>query len=174
MKRSKYVVSVILLVSICMLSGCAALQKKFKRKKQQQQAKPFFYRPENYNIKPTLALYTKHYVMWKNFHRDMMENLGENGKKDKVNLDNMIGNLMDMKNMLVDEQGDKLQKEIDELQKLKPDIGDKHETNTKRAYIMRRLSNEFSVIKINFNYNKMAGHIREEWRFEKLEAVEAE
>lgn len=145
-------------------TGCAGLRKKFVRKKKVEEKKPHYYRIEKYDTHPTLELYTKHYVYWRSWHREIIELLGENIKKDKRCIDEMIGNLQDMMIMLVDEKGDELEKHIEALRGIKKEIDRRDLTLATKTRVRRVLEKEFMLIKIDFSYRKMAPYIRSEFR----------
>lgn len=106
----------IFLMIICFavnLAGCDALQKKFTRKKKTVPKKPKIYQLQRYEKKPTPELYNKHFVYWQTFSGDIIERLGQNHKKDVRSIDEMVGNLKDMQNILVKEKADEMQPHID-------------------------------------------------------------
>jgi len=151
-------------VILTQLTGCASLRKKFIRKKKVTKETPHYSRIREYDNVPTMELYTKHYIFWKSWHREIMELLGQNSKKDKRCIDEMIGNLEDMKAMLVDEKGDQLDGHIQVLRDIKRDIVGGALTHFTRVRVRRTLEKEFTLIKINFTYRKMEPFIRAEYR----------
>ena len=82
------VISVLLLS----LSGCAALKKKFTRKKKKTET-PVFYHVRKYDVKPSIDLYEKHYIFWINWHRELVMELGENFKSDTRSIQELRSNL---------------------------------------------------------------------------------
>ena len=104
------------------LGGCASFRKKFIRQKKEKKVAPTYSRIEEYNTVPTIEIYEKHYIFWRSWHREIMELLGENSKKDKRCISEMIGNLQDLRSMLVNEKGDELDKHINRLKEVEKTI----------------------------------------------------
>lgn len=93
------------------LTGCDALQKKFTRKKKVTKA-PRIFQEKKYEIKPTPELYEKHFAYWQSWSSEIIQRLGDNHKKDVRCVEEIIGQLNDMRKILVPEMGDKLSKHI--------------------------------------------------------------
>ncbi len=146
------------------LTGCANLRKKFVRKRTPKKTSPHYYRMEKYTVVPSIELYTEHYTYWRSWHREIIELLGENTKKDKRCIREIIGNLEDMKSMLVDKKGDTLDEHIQVLRNIEGDIKRGSLTLATRTRIRRTLEKELKLIKIDFSYRKMEPFIREEFR----------
>ncbi len=165
-EKSRYFIAGLVVVCVFMmsLSGCAELRRKFVRKKSLKKTSPHYYRIEEYTVVPSIELYTKHYTYWRSWHREIIELLGGNTKKDKRCIREMIGNLEDMKSMLVDKKGDMLDEHIQILKDIESDINKGSLTLATRTRIRRILEKEFRLIKINFSYRKMEPFIRSEFR----------
>ena len=67
----------------------------------------------------SLELYTKHYIYWKNWNRDLIDNLGKNSKKDMENVNQIIGELVAMRAMLNPPKYDDMQKYLDRMYEIK-------------------------------------------------------
>jgi len=157
----KIILSVALLVN---LFGCAALKKKFTRKKKSKKVAPVFYKGRKYNIKPSLELYEKHYVFWVNWHRKLIDELGKNVKSDIRSSQEVIGNLQDMESLLVDEKAALLAPHIEEIEKAKSIIDKRTMTTANETRIRRILERELRVIKREFSIGSMTGYIRVDWK----------
>jgi len=155
---------ILILILTLNLTGCAQLRKKFIRKKKVTEPLPHYERIMEYDASPSIELYTKHYVYWRSWHRDAVVLLGKNIKKDKRCIREMISNLEDMKSMLDDEEGGKLEKHIAVLRKLESDIKKGSLTHATKTRMRRVLEREFTLIKRNFSYAKMDSHIRSDFR----------
>ncbi|MCK4464000.1 MAG: hypothetical protein KAU58_06780 [Candidatus Omnitrophica bacterium] len=166
--REKFRCLIVGLVVVCVfvpaLSGCAGLRRKFVRKRTSKKTSPHYHRIEKYTVVPSIELYTKHYIYWRSWHREIIELLGENTKKDKRCIREMIGSLEDMKSMLVDKKEDMLDGHIQILKNIENDINKGALTLATRTRIRRTLEKEFKLIKINFSYRKMEPFIRSEFR----------
>jgi len=157
-------VFLVFIMVISGLAGCADFRKKFVRKKKAEVKVPRYYRMEDYNIVPSVELYTKHYVYWRSWHRELMEILGQNSKKEKRCISEMIGNLNDMKTMLIDEKGDKLEEHIKELRNIENEMKKGTLSLAVITRIRRVLEKELMLIKIEFSYKKIESFIRSEFR----------
>lgn len=158
MKRA--VVFLLIYFLIVSLTGCDSLQRKFTRKKKEPVKAPRFYQLKKYEKKPTPELYKKHYAYWVSWQSELIEVAGENSKKDKRCIEEIIGNLYDMQNILVKEKGDELTPHIERLLRVKDIIfrGDLNRAN--RDYVISTLQHEDRVIKSNFNYSKVKDYLK--------------
>lgn len=160
---------IIVMVGLCViagigLTGCSSLQKKFIRKKKGPEKPPQVYHVQQYNITPSIELYSKHYIYWKNWHRQILDTLGDNSKSDARCIQEMISNLVSMKEMLVPEKGDQLDKHIVKLQKIEKDIKAKNLTDATKTRIRRTLEKELKSIKVQFSYRKIGPYLAKEFR----------
>ncbi|MFH1878160.1 MAG: hypothetical protein ABH883_05075 [Candidatus Omnitrophota bacterium] len=167
MRRTVYIFTVFLTV-VFMLSGCADLKDKFVRKKKEPEKLVQRYQPVRpYDVRPTLELYTKRYVFWKNWHRELLDVLNNsNHKKITVAVEQEISSLYDMKGMLIDEKGDELQKWIDKLTAVESALKKEKITKANEVRIRRQLETIGRQIKKDFSYNKVRGDIRNDFRRE--------
>ena len=170
MRKNFCVLWVVLVAISCVfiLTGCADFQKKFIRKKKEYDGPPKYYAVRKYEVHPSLELYEKRYIFWKNWHRELLVDINdENRKKAKVDIDQAISNLWDMKYMLVDEKGDELQKCIDQMQELQLQITKQSVNSVNRVKFRRKLDLLMREIKRKFSYRKMGGYIRSDFKVEK-------
>lgn len=165
MKKNGFFIAVCLLFFATALSGCAELKDKFVRKKKEDPHAKSYYAVRKYDVHPTLELYTKRYVFWKNWHREVLDVIDhDNQKKVKVAIEQEISNLMDMQNMLVDEKADAMQKPIDEMIEVERTIKTNGVTSGNKVRIRRSLENLGKEIKRDFTYTKMRGFIADDFR----------
>jgi len=155
-----------LLVACCMvtaLAGCSPeWKKKFTRKSKTTTKKmPRIYQVKKYDVKPSIELYKKHYVYWKTWQDELVEVIGENAKKDKRCIEEIVGQLGDMQNILVPEKADKLETHIEVMRKVADTIRDGDLSPTTRDYVRRKLEREERYIKRDFGPNKVRNYIRE-------------
>lgn len=167
MKKKISVLLVFLMSVSLFLSGCADFQKKFIRKKKEYDGPPKYYAVREYDVHPSLELYQKRYIYWKNWHRELLVDINKaNKKKAKVDFEQAISNLWDMKHMLVEEKGDALQSYIDQMQILQVMLKDQSITGGNQVKFRRKLENLMSEIKQNFSYRKVGGYISSDFRRE--------
>ncbi|MDP8298885.1 MAG: hypothetical protein P9L88_03180 [Candidatus Tantalella remota] len=170
-KKEIYFLAVILL-TVSIGSGCAQLKEKFVPKPKDDGKKmKSYYAVRQYDVKPNLDLYTKRYIFWKNWHRDLLDVLtASNQKKKVVAIEQEISNLIDMRNMLVDEKAEELQGYITELEGVEVRLKKERITSGNEVRIRRQLENAGRQIKMKFSYNKMGLYIRAEFRGEEPDA----
>ncbi|MBF0493972.1 MAG: hypothetical protein HQL28_02435, partial [Candidatus Omnitrophica bacterium] len=103
MKKLIYLI-VVSAVSLIFLTGCQSVMDKFIRKKKEEPRTQKYYAVHKLDVKPTLELYTKRYVYWRNWHTEMLKVLNDVSQKRRATaIDQEIVNLSDMWNMLEDE-----------------------------------------------------------------------
>lgn len=142
------------------LTGCEAVRKKFTRKKKQAVKMPRIYQVKKYEKKPSPDLYKKHYAYWMSWQSELVKVLGENHKKDMRCIEEIVGNLKDMQNILVKEKADALQPHIDNITKAK-DIIFKEDLTTVHGDLVRRiLEKEERAIRRDFCFKKVKDHLK--------------
>ena len=153
------------------LTGCADLKDKFIRKKKEEPRAQRYYRVRQYDVHPTLDLYTKRYVYWKSWHREIMSLLEQtpsmetaNYKKRRVAIEQEVSNLIDMQSMLVDEKAEELGKIIDEMTVIEKQVKSEKITPGNLTRIRRTLDLLGKEVKKNFSYRKMGDYIAPEFR----------
>ena len=145
------------------LSGCAALKKKFTPKKKVTTKTPL-YQVRKYDTKPALGLYEKHYIFWVNWHKKLVNELGNNYKSDLRSVREMIESLGDMAILLVDEKAASLAPHIDELARAEAIIKKRNITKVSEVRIRRILEKEYRAVKREFSPSRVADYIRKEWK----------
>ncbi|MBL7158229.1 MAG: hypothetical protein ISS91_01840 [Candidatus Omnitrophica bacterium] len=174
MSKETRKILVVLLIAVFAIgsTGCASLKKKFIRKKTEEK-KPRYYQVRKYDIKPSMELYEKHYIYWINWHRDMSQKLGENAKRDRLNIQQLVGNLCDMRKILDDEEAARLDPHIKNLRGVEKTVNTQHLDTGDAARVQNILDRELRIVKREFSPSKMKGHIRDDWEKVSLTAEEA-
>ena len=156
-----------LVLCAAVLSGCADLKNKFVRKKAEPQLARYVPVRE-YDVRPSMDLYSKRYIYWKNWHREVMAFLNDpratNQKKITVALEQEISNLLSMRNMLVDEKSDELQELIGKVSDVENTVKTETVTKGNRPRITSEMRLLGMQIKDGFSHRKMVGEIRDEFR----------
>ncbi|MDD5634945.1 MAG: hypothetical protein PHW46_06690 [Candidatus Omnitrophica bacterium] len=166
MKRKLcYVFMVFVLSSMVLLSGCAQLKDKFVRKPKKVE-KPMRYIPvREYEVHPSLDLYTKRYIYWKNWHNELLDVLDDsNHKKKVVAAEQAMSNLMDMQHMLTEEKAEGLQKYIDEMTKIEKEIKSQKLPQGNVVWVRKKLESLGREVKRDYSYNKVRGFIADDFR----------
>ena len=109
-----------LILVVCLLSvelsGCAALRKKFTRKKKKKKEASFVYNVQDYEKPPNIDLYKKHFAFWKTWHKELVNKLGMNKMRDLRAFTESVGELESLKKLLAAEKTELLQGYIDQLE----------------------------------------------------------
>ncbi|MDD4956754.1 MAG: hypothetical protein PHH49_06895 [Candidatus Omnitrophica bacterium] len=159
-------VAVLVAISFCLGAvGCAQLKDKLVPKSKKE-TKPTarYISVKEYDVKPSLDLYTKRYVYWKNWHRDLLDVLqSDNHKKTVIAAEQDVSNLIDMRNMLVDEKAAALQEIIDDMAGIEQQIKMEKVTAGNAVRMRRKLENIGRAVKKDFSYTKVGGSIRSEF-----------
>lgn len=142
------------------ITGCEAVRKKFTRKKKAVVKMPRIYQVRKYEKKPTPELYNKHYTFWVTWQSELIRVLGENHKKDMRCIDEIVGNLIDMQNILVEEKAKELTPHIEKMVKVKDIIFNEELSQANKDYVKRTLEREDRFIKKEFNYKKVKDYLR--------------
>ena len=142
------------------LSGCDSLKRKFTRKKKTPVKQPRFYQVKAYEKKPASELYMKYYAYWVSWQSELIKVLGHNRKKDSRCIDEIIGNLRDMQNLLSKAKADELEVHIEKHLKVRDSIAKKELDPVNRDYMKRMLEREERQIKRKFAYNKVKDELK--------------
>ncbi|MEA3489687.1 MAG: hypothetical protein U9R44_05055 [Candidatus Omnitrophota bacterium] len=155
----------LLMIIVLTLSGCADLKDKFVRKSKEEAGIKQYYAVRPYDVHPSLELYTKRYVYWKSWHRELLSVLSDdNHKKKVVAIEQEVGNLMDMQRMLVDEKAEPLQKIIDQMSKIETQIKKERVTQGNEVRIRKKLESLGRQVKKDYSYNKIRDYIGSDFR----------
>lgn len=166
MEKCKIVLLVNILAFMFLFSGCSGIKDKFipKPKEEDHRIKKYFAVKE-YDVKPTYEMYRKRYVLWKNWHKEILSILrNANHKKIVVAIDQENSNLIDMHSMLIDTEAEKLQKVIDQMEEIEKLIKKGRLNTGGEVRIRQKLESLGREIKRDFNYNKMKDCIRENFK----------
>lgn len=163
-RAASVVISLVLLAAVVTnLFGCAALKKKFTRKKKDLPKTPI-YQVKKYEIKPSFELYEKHYIFWVNWNKKLSDELGRNTKSDIRNIKEMIKNLDEMSALLIDEKAASFLPYIGEMKKAEAIIVKRNLTKVNETRIRRIIEREGRAIKRKFSPSRMANYVRKEWK----------
>lgn len=143
------------------LTGCDSLQRKFTRKKKETKPIPRLYQLKKYDVKPSAELYSKHYAYWQSWMSELIQDLGDNHKKDVRCIDEALSQLHDMRNILVQEKADALTKHIRRIEEAREIIIKEGLSQYNRNQIMLTLEREDRTVKSEFAVARIKDHIRE-------------
>ena len=159
--RKIFAIMLVIAFAAVSMTGCDSVQRKFTRKKKAAAKVPRIYQVKKYEKKPTPELYKKHYSYWQAWNGELLQVLGDNHKKDKRCIDEIITNLKDMQNILVADKGKELDPHIARLEDVRDIIYRESLTQANKFSIMGTLEREDRYVKREFHYDKVKSFLRE-------------
>lgn len=156
----KLVWLVAMLFAISTVAGCASVQKKFTRKKKEVKAMPRVIQEKRYDIKPSPELYSKHFAYWQSWSSELLQDLGQNHKKDVRCIQELMGQLDEMKDILVQEKADGLQKHIDRYKEIRDTIVNQDMSTMVMNTTRMDLDREDRIIKNDFSVKRIRNYIK--------------
>lgn len=165
---------VVVLMMSTVLAGCKNIQL-VPRKKEEPTAKRFI-SVRKYDVHPSLELYTKRYQYWKSWQRELLMLFNERGKhvnekKFAEAAEQAVSNLMDMRDMLVEEKAVPLEFQIDAMEKVEKDIKREGITGGNRTRLRREVTRIGKLVKRDFSYRDMKPYIRKDFRPEENDQI---
>lgn len=167
MMLRRFVLVLAVIFAASSMAGCSPsdLKDKFVRKKKAKPSAKRYYAVKTYHVKPSLELYTKRYVLWKAWQKELEDVLlNSNSKKPRLAADQALSNLVDMQNMLVDEKYKALGKYVDEMTKVEKTIRTQKVTRGNQAWLQKQIELIGFEVERRFSYNDMKKYIAEEFR----------
>ncbi|MFA5142728.1 MAG: hypothetical protein WC522_00995 [Candidatus Omnitrophota bacterium] len=155
-RRFHVLLAVVLVLS---LTGCDAVQRKFTRKKKVVKA-PRIYQIKKYPVRPPAELYKKHYSYWQSWQAELIQVFGQNSKKDKRCVEEAIGQLKDMRNILIPSKAEELERHIGRMEEARNVILRSQLTFANRDSLRMTFEREERVIRREFAYDKVKDSLR--------------
>ena len=155
----RWVVFIMLIILATSLIGCDAMQRKFTRKKTTVK-KPRFYQLKKYTKKPSPELYKQHYAYWASWQDELIQFIGQNHKKDERSIEEAIGHLEDMKNILIPSKAENMQSHIEKMEGVKEIIFRGELSFADKNYVRNIIEREDRAIKREFCYSKVKDSLR--------------
>lgn len=156
------VIVILIAVSLATgLVGCDAVQRKFTRKKKYTKPVPRIYQVKKYDVKPSPELYSKHYAYWQSWMSDLLQDLGDNHKKDVRCIEEAIGQIHDMQNILVPEKAEALEKQIGRLEDIRDTIEKEELSQFNTSRILMDLERVDRTVKRDFDVKHIKGFVKE-------------
>jgi hypothetical protein len=147
------------------LTGCASLKKVFSSKRDEPE-KPMTYQSlRKYDVRPSMELYTKRYIYWKTWHKELLSVLtASNKKKTVVAVEQDLANLTDMQQMLVEQKAIEMQPLVDEMSDIERVIKKERVTGGNAVRLRMRLETVGRAVKRDFSYRKVGECIADDFR----------
>ncbi|MDD5496316.1 MAG: hypothetical protein PHP46_04355 [Candidatus Omnitrophica bacterium] len=160
MVKRRIIAALLAFVILANLAGCEGVAKKFRRKKKEKPKVPRIVQTKKYEKKPSIELYEKHYVYWMTWQSELISVLGKNNKKDSRCINEIVGNLKDMQNILVKEKADGLERHIKRLESVRDTIVRAAMGPASKDNIRITLEREDRLIKTDFSPKKMRNYLK--------------
>ena len=157
MKRSIFVIIAFLIM--ISLTGCDAVQRKFTRKKTVVKT-PHFYQLKKYTRKPSPELYKQHFAYWESWQEELIEFIGQNHKKDVRAMEEALGHLKDMQNILVPSKAEAMQPHIERMEGAKEIIARGDLGFAVKESVRNTLEKEDRAIRRDFCYERVKNDLR--------------
>ena len=150
----------LLILMMVNLTGCETIAKKFRRKKKEVVKMPRIYQVKKYVKAPSPELYKKHLAYWSSWQSEMIQGLGENHKKDERSVEEAIGHLKDMQNILIPSKAEEMQPHIEKMEGARTIIFRGELSFANKDYVRSTIEREDRAIKREFCYNKVKDCLR--------------
>jgi hypothetical protein len=141
------------------MSGCDSIQRKFTRKTKTVKA-PRIFQENKYEKKPSPELYEKHFAYWQSWSSEILQDLGDNQKKDRQCIEQIIAQVNDMRNILVPEKEDELAKHIKKYEEVRDVILRGQLSQYSRSFALTTLDRQDRIIKNDFCITKVKHYLK--------------
>ncbi len=146
-------VIILLCVSI---AGCAGVQRKFARKKKQEEKPLPVVTTYDYAKEQRVdELYKKRFLFWKSWQGELIDRIGDTYKKRTECYDELMQNLMEMQKYLNDEKYKELEVFITEIKSVDPDVKKIDLRGSEKYRITQLLEKTKRLIDKRFSYAKV-------------------
>jgi len=157
----KRIVAPFFILIICVsLVGCAALQRKFVRRKKKQEIPTPVITTFDYSKELRVdELYKRHFLFWKTWHLELMERMDATYKKRLDCYDNTLIELGEFRKYLPDPKAGELDVIIKEIKGIGPDIKKRRLSRSTKYRMTKLLERTFRRIVKRFSYPKVKGRL---------------
>jgi len=160
MNRNRLFISIVILMLCISVSGCAALQRKFVRKKKKKEKDAAIVTAYDYSKGLRVdELYGRHFLFWQSWHTELIGKIDGTYKKRSACFGYIISSLKDMKKYLNSPKDEELEKVIEELHSIGPDIRKQRLTKSQKYKIRKFLEKTKRHIDKNFSYTDVKGFL---------------
>ncbi|NQV04388.1 MAG: hypothetical protein HQ532_02720 [Candidatus Omnitrophica bacterium] len=152
-KTSRYIIVLILCVAF---SGCAGLQRKFTRKKKEEERQaPVIIMHDYAKDLRVEELYKKRFLFWRSWHGELIDRMGGTYKKRIECYDQTVMNLMEMEKYLRGELASELKPFIEDMKSISSDIKEKKLSKSEQIKLKSLLEKAKRSIDKKFSYPKV-------------------
>jgi len=152
-KLWRYAAIILLCVSI---AGCAGMQRKFARKKKQEEKSLPIVTTYDYAKEQRVdELYKKRFLFWKSWQGELIDRMGDNYKKRTECYYELMQNLLEMQKYLNDQKYNELGVFITEIKSVDPDVKKIDLRGSEQYRITQVLEKTKRLIDKRFSYTKV-------------------
>jgi len=149
-------ISILFLVILLLLTGCAGLQRKFTRKKnKEEKISPVVISFDYAKGLRVDELYKKRFLFWRTWQDELIDRMDGAYKKRIECYDQAIMNLREMQKYLIGAKAEKLAPFIEEISVIDPDIRKKKLSKSEQYGMTRLLEKTKRQIDKQFSYSKV-------------------
>lgn len=154
MMKKKCIIYLLLLILFISFSGCATLQKKFvRKKKQEEKATPIITMYDYSKDLRVDELYKKHFLFWKTWQLELIERMDATYKKRNVCYDHIIASLMEMERYLAAPKREELQPFLERIKSIDPMIRKGRLSKSEKYRMREMLEDVRRQIEKRFSYS---------------------
>ena len=152
-RRFRYLVIIVLCISV---AGCAGMQRKFSRKKPQEEKVSPVVTTYDYPIEQRVdELYKKRFLFWKSWQGELIDRMDDTYKKRTECYNELMQNLLEMRKYLNDEKCKELEGFITEIKSVDPDVKKMDLRGSEKHRIAQVLEKTKRLIDKRFSYSKV-------------------
>jgi len=161
MLKKRFFISIFALVLLVSFTGCAALQRKFTRKKKKEEGRivPVI---TTYDYSKDLRveeLYKKRFLFWKTWHSELIDRMDAGHKKRNACFDNTLENMIEMRKYLASPKAEELDPYIKKMTDIDKDIKEDRLTKSEKYNIRQSLEKIKRQINKNFSFSDVEGFL---------------
>ena len=158
---NRYAKIALIIILVTNLSGCAELRRKFIRQKKPRQRETASYRVEEYRPRPPHERYDEHYMLWHNWHLELLRTEGTSHLRDIKAINEALRHLTEMRDLLEEEKAAELNIQIQQMEALSAKLEREKGDIIEDVHSRRVLEKIERIIINNFTYNRMQDYIKE-------------
>ncbi len=155
MIRRRFFISIFALMLLLSFTGCAALQRKFTRKKKKDEGRvvPVI---TTYDYSKDLRveeLYKKRFLFWRTWHDELINRMDAGHKKRVACFDSALENMIEMRKYLASPKAEELDLYIKKMIDIDKDIKEDRLTRSEKYNIKQALEKIKRQVNKNFSFS---------------------
>jgi hypothetical protein len=155
MKYMRFKVVIVIVLCLC-ITGCAGMQRKFSRKKPQEEKVSPVVTTYDYPIEQRVEeLYKKRFLFWKSWQGELIDRMDDTYKKRIECYDQLMQNLFEMQKYLSGEKNKELEAFITEIKSVGPVVKKMDLRGSEKHRVAQVLEKTKRLIDKRFSYSKV-------------------